>query len=176
MADLEGKGKPIATYVTKCLASMMPTTPAPDAVSRYPHEQIQHVEQHPSTHRQAFEPTSESRHFGRRDAAEIFGIPPIEDAVPHPDLVILQRENNAGLTRDEKLANQRQREAEYEAARKEAAQKAKEKEEKEISIVKNGRYQWRFREAASGVVGYRYGVPHQDRKKGQVKIPLGVGL
>ena len=44
----------------------------------------------------------------------------------------------------------------------------------EETVVERGRWRWRVTEAETGKVGFRYGVPHEDRKKGQVKIPTRV--
>lgn len=153
---------------------MMATTPVPDEISRHNHENIQDVPMHPATHRQAFEPVSESRHFDHEDAAKVFGIPPIETAVPHPSLIILEREKNMGLSASERRANQIARDEQYAAARAKFEKEKKAREEAALNIVDKGRYQWRFQEAKTGKIGFRYGVPHQDRKKGQVKIPRRV--
>lgn len=45
--------------------------------------------------------------------------------------------------------------------------------EREV-VLESGRWRWKIQEAETGKVGYRYGVPHEDRKKGQVKIPTKV--
>lgn len=153
---------------------MMATTPVPDELSRMNHENIQDVPMHPATHRQAFEPVSESRHFDHEDAAQVFGIPSIETAVPHPSLITLEREKNMGVGLNDRKANQRERDEGYALARAEFEAKKKAKAEASLNVVDKGRYQWRFEEAKTGKIGFRYGVPHQDRKKGQVKIPRRV--
>ena len=68
-----------------------------------------------------------------------------------------------------------------------AAAKAKEKEARRVAAIQtvhSGRWDFRFQDVSVDSVGLdgrdprgvgaRYGVPHQDRKKGQVKIPRSV--
>ncbi len=92
-----------------------------------------------------------------------------------------------GVGRDERIARQRERirvEKEKRDAR-EAARKAREERDVTVVTKPGGRWEFRFREIrvddvgkdgrGEKGVGWRYGIPHEDRKKGQVKIPTRVG-
>jgi hypothetical protein len=165
---------------------MIPTTPhtTPHATL---HESINDLPVHASTAPQIFLPTSESRQFNRKDAAKTFNgsLLPADDRIPHPELVDLERERLEGLSFEERVRRQTHRD-----------QRAREKKERQargaqptVKVVKPesggaGRWEWRFQEirvddagkdgrGAKGV-GWRYGLPHEDRKKGQIKIPQKV--
>ncbi|KAI5793211.1 eukaryotic mitochondrial regulator protein-domain-containing protein [Geopyxis carbonaria] len=167
--------KPLATYLTKALHTMIPTTPlAPSQQPQTFHESIMDIPSHPFSHRQTFLPASESREFTRADAGKEFGLPPAEEAVPHPDLLVLQRERELGLDREERVQRQKERERREAGREADEARKKREALKKMGEIVEVGRWQWRLQEAQTGRVGFRYGVPHEDRKKGQVKIPRRV--
>ncbi len=69
--------------------------------------------------------------------------------------------------------------------KRDGERRRREREAREVAKVDNGRSVFMFRDVkvdemvgADGRgkmgVGARYGVPHQDRKKGQVKIPTRV--
>ena len=69
------------------------------------------------------------------------------------------------------------------AEREEKENARREREERETTRVMGARWEFRFRDVdvetgvreGKGVrVGARYGVPHQDRKRGQIKIPKRV--
>ncbi len=75
--------------------------------------------------------------------------------------------------------------ARLEAERKEKMEVARrEKEARELKVVEGRRWEFRFRDVSvedAGKdgrgprgVGWRYGMPHEDRKKGQIKIPTSV--
>ena len=154
---------------------MLPVTHLSQRGTQQPfHEGLQDMPSHPLSHQQTFVPVSESREFTRVDAGKEFGLPPTEEAVPHPDLIVLQKERLAGLSPDERIDRQRERDKQ-EVVRREAEEKeAKEREAASGVTIDQGRWKWRLKEAKTGSVGFRYGVPHQDRKKGQVKIPTRV--
>lgn len=163
----------MATFLTKALHGMLPVTQlAPPQTQQSFHEGLQDMPSHPFSRRQAFVPVPESRAFTRADAGREFGLPPTEQAVPHPDLVKLQRERVDGLTGDERVAVQLQRDA----AAAQLAERDRQRTEKrnQATVVEHGRWAWRLKPATTGSVGFRYGVPHQDRKKGQIKIPTHV--
>jgi hypothetical protein len=171
------QGKPVATYLTKALHTMLKVTPLADKQSKQSrqefHEGLQDMVSHPFSHRQTFIPVSESRTFTRADAGHEFGLPPTEEAVPHPDLVKIAKERALGLDDSVRLQLQ--------IARDNAAAKELKKEEERkkklntpAKVVERGRFAWRLQKAETGKVGFRYGVPHMDRKKGQVKIPTSV--
>ncbi|KAI9814540.1 MAG: hypothetical protein M1832_005720 [Thelocarpon impressellum] len=186
------KGKPLARPYAEAVLSMLPRTPLTTPIPT-PHESINDLPAHPATMQQIFLPTSESRRFTRADAGKAFDatLLPADERIPHPELIELERERNAGLPREERIARQRTREADEEAAL--AARQAKRRavEEKTITTVKpaaeggaGGRWAWRFQDVSvqdagrdgrdGRGVGWRYGVPHGDRKRGAVKIPTRV--
>ncbi|TGZ84379.1 hypothetical protein EX30DRAFT_338911 [Ascodesmis nigricans] len=184
------KEKPLATFLTKCLASMMPVTHLPSHItdnaskdskdSNKParasrnHENIQELLVHPFSTAQAFIPASESHRFTREDAGKHFGLPATDDAVPHPSLIQLARDQNAKMDQRELVARQAERDRLEVEKKEEGERKKKEIAEKSGTVVENGRWQWRLQEAETGKVGIRYGVPHQDRKRGQYKVPRKV--
>lgn len=177
---------------------MLPTTPlarptnskSPSSRSdtrQKPHESINDLPVHAATRQQIFHPVSESRIFRRTDAGKVFDprlpLLPADERIPHPELVILQKEANSGMTRSEREDAQRKRNA-VEAARKEAQKRREEAKEKAKTVVAGRRWDFKFEEVsvdavgttgrAVGGVGWRYGVPLDDRKRGKVKIPTAV--
>lgn len=70
------------------------------------------------------------------------------------------------------------------AEREEKLRRKREREERETIVVPGGRWEFRFQDVniekggkdmrGPNGVGARYGVPHQDRKRGQIKIPTRV--
>lgn len=157
------------------------------------HESINDLPVHAATTQQIFHPTSESRVFTRQDAAKVFDptLLPADQRIPHPELIEIERERQQGVPREERIARQRERSLKEAEDRAEAVRAKREREERLVTKVapaeeggKGGRWEWRFRNinvesvgrdgrAPTGV-GWRYGVPHQDRKRGQVKIPTRV--
>lgn len=151
-----------------------------------PLESINEVHVHPHTTRQIFWPTSESMHFTRKDAAKVFNpaMLPIDERVQIPELIQLEKDIGSGTSpfdaaqrfktsvRDSELKT-----AEKARARAVAAEKA-------VEHVSTERFDLRFTDYNSENVGQngrrratpgaRYGIPHTDRAKGQVKIPTSV--
>jgi hypothetical protein len=138
------------------------------------HENLQDIPSHPFSHRQAFVPVSESRVYTRADAGAEFGLPPAEEVVPHPDLIMLHKEKSSGLGLNERIDRQRERDRRAASQREERERKEAAKQRDKGSLIEKGRWAWKLKEATTGAVGFRYGVPHQDRKKGQIKIPTKV--
>ncbi|KAI9772666.1 MAG: hypothetical protein M1840_000260 [Geoglossum simile] len=192
--DWIDKGKPLAKPYAKAVLGMLPTTPLVDPSLRpRVHESINDLPVHPATTQQVFEPTSESRIFTRIDASKAFDptLLPADERIPHPELVVLERERISGLSQEECLARQRERAKIEVEKRKESDRRREEIEAATLKKVlpselggHGGRWEWRFKEisvqgagkdgrAPSGV-GWRYGIPHEDRKKGQVKIPTRI--
>ena len=150
------------------------------------HESINDLPIHRATTRQVFHPVSESRHFTRRDAGKVFDrdLLPAEDRIPHPELVENHRWANEGIVPGRRV--DMRREADQKAAeRREWLENArKEKERLTVKKTQTPRWEFRYREMqaesagrdgrAVGGVGARYGMPHEDRKKGQIKIPRTV--
>jgi hypothetical protein len=186
------QGKKLALPYSKAVLDMLPTTPfidpsLPENKGKRPitHEAINDLIVHPATRQQLFVPVAESRQFTRVDAGKAFdnNLLPADDRIPHPELVHAERELAAGLSFEE-----RRRLAE---ARITAEQEKKRKEEEvrlaEVraqKVVPKRRWDFVFKDVSvehAGKdgrgpkgVGWRYGFPHEDRKKGQVKIPTKV--
>ena len=164
---------------------MLPTTPY---VEKDPitHESINDLPVHRATETQIFHPVSESRHFTRRDAGKVFDsrLKPAEDRVPHTELVQLEKWRYEGIQRDARLALQSKKNAEEIESKKVLEMRKKEKEAREVKKVETERSEFRFQDIrveSAGPrgrsrkgVGVRYGMPHEDRKKGQIKIPTRV--
>jgi hypothetical protein len=171
---------------------MLPTTPHVDTSDpknkgRRPitHEPINDLIVHPATRQQLWVPVSESRHFTREDAGKAFdnSLLPADARIPHPELVQAERELASGLSFEErrKLAEKRLAE---EQAQKRAEEEAKQAELRSQKVVPKRRWDFVFKDISVEQagrngrdprgVGWRYGLPHEDRKKGQVKIPTKV--
>ncbi|KAK3069631.1 hypothetical protein LTS18_000279 [Coniosporium uncinatum] len=181
--EWEAKGTPLAKPYAKAVLAMLPTTPY--VPSRPPvHESINDVTVHPATRQQIFYPTSESRAFNRVDAGKAFdsALLPTDSRVPHPELIKLEKMRLDGYndTERQRLA------AEMFAAEREETLKRermrRDKEARETKVVK-GKRGWDFKFQDISVervgkdgrsekgVGWRYGMPHEDRKPGQIKVP-----
>lgn len=182
---LQTQGKPIAFSYAKAVLGMLPTTPyiPHDPVS---HESINDLPVHRATEIQIFHPVSESRHFTRRDAGKVFDreLKPAEDRVPHTELVQLQKWAHEGKIEEERIQLQRKKDAKDVESRKVFERKRREKEARDVKKVETERSMYRFQDIRVESVGYtgrgkegvgaRYGIAHQDRKKGQIKIPTSV--
>lgn len=169
----------------KAVQSMLPQTKyiPNDPIT---HESINDLPVHRATELQIFHPVSESRQFTRRDAGKVFDrtLLPAEDRIPHPELIQLEKWKNEAVPQPERLARQRAANELEEEKRREAERIRRVKEEQEVTKAVTSRSVFRFQDikvesvGADGRsrkgVGARYGIPHQDRKKGQVKIPTRV--
>ena len=92
----------------------------------------------------------------------------------------------AGVPREERIARQRERMMAELREKDEREQAKKEKEERDVRVVRppQGRWDFKFRDISvesvgkdgrdKRGVGARYGFPHEDRKRGQIKIPTRV--
>lgn len=150
------------------------------------HESINDLPVHRATELQVFHPVSESRHFTRRDAGKIFDrtLLPAEDRVPHTELVQIEKWRYEGKVHGERQTLIREMNEREENKKKEAERFRSAKEAREVTKVRTGRSVFRFQDIKvesvgrdgrdKRGVGARYGMPHQDRKKGQVKIPTRV--
>lgn len=178
---------------SKAVLEMLPTTPYVDTslaknAKKRPvvHEPINDLVVHPATRQQLFVPVAESRHFTRWDAGKAFDnkLLPADERIPHPELVKVVRDEIAGFSQRERraLAEQRYRKA---AEKKTAAEEAKKSKELQAKkVVPQRRWDFVFQDVSvedvgrdgrsQKGVGWRYGLPHPDRKKGQVKIPTEV--
>lgn len=183
------QGKELARPYAKAVLGMLPKTPyVPKKSGQRPvvHESINDLIVHPATKQQLFVPVSESRHFTREDAAKAFHhtLLPADDRIPHPELVVSEREAIMGLSNQERVdAAMARLQAERDQKReKEEQQKAW--EAKTITRVPGRRWDFVFQDISVESVGkdgrsidgvgWRYGFPHEDRKRGQVKIPTKV--
>lgn len=164
---------------------MLPKT-SYDGLHKPVHEPINDVHVHGYTMQQVFLPTSESRHFTRKDAAKAFHqhMRSADERSQHPELVEMMR----GVIKGEKKTTSADKFVE--AARKSeqalvnAAKEKKRREEAETTKVASDRFEFRIRSfdsekvgragRAKDVTGWRYGVPLDDRKRGKVKIPTSV--
>ncbi|EHL00202.1 hypothetical protein M7I_3972 [Glarea lozoyensis 74030] len=149
------------------------------------HESINDLPVHSKTGQQIFHPTSESRQFTRADAAKVFDerLLPADDRIPHPEMVVRQRELVEGLSDEERMEKAQLRAAKAESKRLAEVAKQVAKDSK-TKRVETPRWEFRFTEAnvedagktgrGHKGVGWRYGVPLYDRNKGLVKIPQSV--
>ena len=164
---------------------MLPQTPyAPN--DPVPHESINDLPVHYATKKQIFHPVAESRHFSRSDAAQVFerGLLPAEDRIPHPELYDLEKWRREGVVPAERISRQREKNEE-DAKRREKLQRLKEEKERlTVKRIETPRWEFKFQDIDTEIVGKderdhrgvgaRYGMPHEDRKKGQIKIPKKV--
>jgi len=164
---------------------MLPQTPYNERAPK-PHESINDLPVHPATRRQIFLPASESRHFTRKDAAKIFSptLLPADARIPHPDLIDIERDLQSGMPREARLEAVRQRDEAKRLLREKKVQKKLDWERDNVVVVPRQRWDFRFQHISveeagrdgrgKRGVGWRYGAPHEDRKRGQVKIPTSV--
>jgi len=171
----------MALPYSKAVLQMLPTHGCgPD---QEPFEPINDIHVHSYTQQQIFLPVSESRHFTRADAAKAFGdhILPPEKKLWVPELLQFEKEMAEGA--NVKDARVRFLQATAKSEQELAAKLAEsDKAEQARNVrVNTDRFQFRFEEInvdSSGKngrhirgVGWRYGVPLPDRKKGAIKIP-----
>ncbi|KAK5999064.1 hypothetical protein PT974_01452 [Cladobotryum mycophilum] len=179
-------GKKLAIPYAKAVMSMLPKTSYREGEQNTPHEPVNEVHVHKLTMQQLFVPVSESRHFTREDAAKAFHDNMLSADVrsPQPQLIQMERNILQGTSRRESLVKfQEATQMEEDAVARRIAQEQL-NDEKKTTRVKTDRYEFRFKDinasdvgrngrARSGT-GWRYGAPHEDRKRGLVKIPTSV--
>lgn len=168
---------------------MLPQTPYRPTLKNPPaHESINDLPVHPYTRTQIFVPTSESRAFTRADAAKAFspGLLPADERIPHPELIQIEKWRLEGLDRDARQKLMREKDEEAARRREEKEEKDRLWRERTQVVVQGRRWDFKFQDisvTAESVgkdgrgrhaVGLRYGMPHEDRKRGQVKIPTKV--
>jgi len=167
---------------------MLPQTPFnPDSDRPVTaHENINDLPVHPRTRAQIFYPASESRQFTREDAAKAFDekLLPADKRIPLPMLVELEKWKLEGLPREERSKRQREADEKQRAEQAEKARKQAEWEARTQRVVPGRRWDFKFQDISAekvgkdgrgrDAVGYRYGMPHEDRKRGMVKIPTSV--
>ncbi|KAL8974676.1 MAG: hypothetical protein Q9197_001080 [Variospora fuerteventurae] len=183
------EGKKLATPYARAVNEMLPKTPAPPNPKKraIPHESINDLPVHSATTNQLFHPVSESMHFNRTSAAKVFArnLLPAEHRIPHPEMVELAKVAQEHRGRDDMVINRREELVKMEKELLDAKQERMKAREAAAKKIENPRWLFRFEEIkaesvgkdgrARGGIGARYGVPPQDRKKGQVKIPTRVG-
>lgn len=165
---------------------MLPQTRPPRDGVPQPHEGINDLPVHAATRNQLFYPTSESRHFTRTDAAKAFSqhLLPADKRINHPKLIQIQKWVLDGLDTNERRAKVREIQ-EQEQAKKDAAESRRRAQEAHATrVVPGKRWDFKFRNISvdsSGPdgrseesVGIRYGMPHDDRKRGKFKLPISV--
>ncbi|RPB03695.1 hypothetical protein L873DRAFT_1730644 [Choiromyces venosus 120613-1] len=178
------KGGKLSTFLTTALNQMLPVVDLPASATGRggggggaggggAFENIQELPIHSLAGRQVFVPTSESREFTRADAGKEFGLPPADVMVPHPDLVTLAKERFESVPLHERIARQEERDR-LEKSWREAEKVRADERKRQKKVLEVGRWKWCLKEAETGKVGFRYGFPLPDRKKGHVKIPTHV--
>lgn len=89
-----------------------------------------------------------------------------------------------GVVTGERIQRRKEANEREAKSKKELARLRKEKEKLTVKKAQTPRWEFRFKDIQAesagrdgrgrGGVGARYGMPHEDRKKGQVKIPTRV--
>lgn len=166
---------------------MLPKTPYNPKSNRItPHEPINDLPVLPSTKQQIFYPTSESRHFTRADAAKVFSptLLPADERIAHPELIQLEKDIAAGVSPEERQQRIRDRDEQLKLEKEKQEQKRLAEEARSRKVVNGARWDFKFQDInvenagkdgrGKAAVGWRYGAPHQDRKRGLVKIPTSV--
>lgn len=187
--EWEAQGKWLAKPYAKAVMKMLPKTAYVEGGENTPHEPINEIHVHKLTMQQLFVPVSESRHFTREDAAKAFHDKMLsaDKRSQQPELIKMEREvlqSNGKISREERLEAWKEEMQNQEVKIAEALAKADAEEAKKTTKVKTDRFEFRFKEVSADDVGvdgksrkgtgWRYGVPHEDRKRGQVKIPTSV--
>jgi hypothetical protein len=166
---------------------MLPQTTYDPSGGKLPtHESINDLPVHSWTRRQLFVPAAESRAFTREDAAKAFhpNLLPADQRIAHPELVQITKWEMEGHDRDTRQRMMREKDAEAAAARAEKERRQADWEARTQVVVKGRRWDFKFQDISAEktgkdgrgrhAVGHRYGMPLEDRKKGQIKIPTSV--
>ena len=181
------QGKKLAKRYNDAVLAMLPQTPyRPNLANPPPHESINDLPVHPWTKNQIFVPTSESRAFTREDAAKTFHptLLPADQRIPHPEMVQITKWEMEGHDREKRRRLIQEKDAEAAAERELKERRQREHEERTQRVVKGRRWDFKFEDVSAEkvgkdgrgrhAVGLRYGMPHEYRKGGQVKIPTSV--
>ena len=109
---------------------------------------------------------------------------PADKRIPNPELITIAKEELNQVPREQRLANAQERWAKSQRDKEEAARKRAKWEERTQRVVPGRRWDFKFQNfnaektgkdgRARNAVGVRYGMPHEDRKRGMVKIPTSV--
>lgn len=174
----------MARRYARAMMRMLPTADLGEGEAMF--ESINDVQVHSHTTQQLFVPTSESREFTRADAARAFGdrVLPPDDKLRIPELVDMEKNIDAGMSKGEAHAEFVRAAAESERAFAEKHRARLQAAEDRKLRVDTGRFEFRFEKInseavgpagrARNAVGWRYGVPFSDRKRGEIKIPTSV--
>lgn len=177
--------KPYARAIMK----MLPKSNFVEGGENTPHEPINEIHVHNLTMQQLFVPVSESRHFTREDAAKAFHEKMLsaDKRSQQPELIKMEREalaDKGEMGREERVEKWKEDMQAQEGKIAEALAKKDAEEARKTTKVKTDRFEFRFKDMSAEEVGrdgkgrngtgWRYGVPHEDRKRGQVKIPTSV--
>lgn len=172
----------------KAVMRMLPKTFYVEGGENSPHEPINEVNVHKLTMQQLFVPVSESRHFTREDAAKAFHekLLSADKRSQQSELIKAERDvlANGGEGREERMEQWKEEMQKKEVKIAQALAKKDAEEARKTTSVKTERFEFRFKEVSADDAGWdgkgrnatgaRYGVPHEDRKRGQVKIPTSV--
>jgi hypothetical protein len=168
---------------------MLPTTPHVSSRSNQRaivHEPINDLIVHPATRQQLFVPVSESRRFTRVDAGKAFdnNLLPADERIPHPEMVNVERDTVEGYGAIERMERAKERMLARMTAKAEKEEAQHKAEKAALTTVPKRRWDFVIEDVSVDSVGrngrdyrgvgWRYGLPHEDRKKGQVKIPTQV--
>ncbi|KAI5463976.1 eukaryotic mitochondrial regulator protein-domain-containing protein [Mariannaea sp. PMI_226] len=179
-------GKKLATPYAKAVMKMLPKTTFREGEENTPHEPVNEIHVHNLTMQQLFVPVSESRHFTREDAASAFHERVLSADVrsPQPQLIEMEKRVLQGTKREASLDQFKEDTQKEEDAVAQKLQQRQLRDFKQRKVVKTDRYQFRFHPINVDDVGrngrsrkgtgWRYGAPHEDRKRGLVKIPTSV--
>ncbi|KAK4177561.1 eukaryotic mitochondrial regulator protein-domain-containing protein [Triangularia setosa] len=183
---MERENAAMAIPYAQAVEKMLPRANL-DSSEEEPFEPINDVHVHSFTMQQLFVPVSESREFTRKDAAKAFGdhILPPDHKMRIPELVDMEKAILNGIPQEkaeqEFLKQTRESERRFAESQKYVAAKKDAKKSK----VDTERFEFRienFNSEAVGkkgrarnAVGWRYGVPFNDRQRGLYKIPTSVG-
>ncbi|CAG7920390.1 unnamed protein product [Penicillium olsonii] len=114
---------------------------------------------------------------------------PADVRIPHPHMVALERDHIAHPNERRAVAERQTKRLErQDAAEQQRRERAQTRREKKLQTFtpENSRFEYRIQETvytkettgadgrAPWAVGRRYGVPHRDRTRGEVKIPTRV--
>ncbi|CAK7270118.1 hypothetical protein SEPCBS119000_003923 [Sporothrix epigloea] len=191
LKELEKKsaeeGKYLATPYHDAVHEMAKTFETMQTVNGQVFEDVNEIHTHAYTKQQLFVPASESRQFTREDAARAFHprmLSP-DKRVPIPELIQVEKDVlNGELSYVDSFGKLHAKADAEQEALAEADRQAAAAEEASTTRVGTDRFEFRIRDinadnvGADGrsphAVGWRYGVPFDDRKPGQVKIPTRV--
>jgi hypothetical protein len=176
----------LAKHYSRAVLEMVPTHSYPEDKPRQALEPINEIHVHGYTMQQLFVPTSESRHFTREDAAKAFHHTMLspDKRVPHRELVEMERRVKDGMKEKESWDQFKKEAKMSEHERDSRVLAMAEKDKMDTTTVTTDRFEFRIKSMSAddvgkdgrsrAGVGWRYGIPFEDRKKNQVKIPTKI--